>query len=122
MGGKRIGVHQYCNITPVSALGTPNQVTQRLLGHSSSEESRSTGELGQELFPCPRVQQRQMGHLYWGQVQSSCSSDRSSRDKGGDGNSEEEGGERFPVSSRLWQMRAQSYCTMNSTMNAKGMT
>ena len=46
----------------------------------------------------------------------------SSGDEGGEGNSEEEGGERFLVSSRLWQMRAQSYCAMNSAMNTNRMT
>ena len=46
----------------------------------------------------------------------------SSGDKRGDGDGKEEGGERFLVSSRLWWMRAQSCCTMNSTMNARGMT
>ena len=69
-GMKRIEVHQYCNITPVSALETPDQVTQRLSGQSSSGESGSMGELGQELFPCPRVG---WGRDRWG----ICTGDRS---------------------------------------------
>ena len=52
-GRKNIGVHQYCNITPISALETPDQVTQRSSGKSLSEEFGLTGELGQELFLCP---------------------------------------------------------------------
>ena len=60
MEGKRIGVHQYHNITPTSTLETLNQevlsLKSDLLGQpqiSSPEESGSTEELGQELFLRP---------------------------------------------------------------------
>ena len=39
-GGKRIGVHPYCYITPISALKTPDRVTSRIPAVVSWESSK----------------------------------------------------------------------------------
>ena len=179
MGGNRIGVHQYHNITSVSALETLDQVTLEVSEPILIRGVWVDQGVGARVVSMSRDGMETDGISVWGQVQSSCSRDwqrrqcnrvgqggsngfletagripggfpsiivallnlirrtwvgedggvsyepirqLSSRDEGGDGDGEEEGGEIFPVSSRLWWMRAQSCCAMNSAMNARGMT